>query len=773
MLSMRSLSFLSKMTIFGFILSIIPVISIGVFSYVTSSEQIQEHVNKGKLQLLVQINANVEQILRTVNHTLNQVVNSSVMKRAWNEQLTVNDFILYDDLRKEIRNMQSFDTRVEDVVLLNQEQDWLIKNSGIYRSDTYPYLEQLQQLSETVEDSSWVLTPSYWFYTEESANNANCDYTVSLVKKLPTTGFEKRGLALANIPTCNLQDMIQFDTDETSLVMLLDEQQRILLHPDRLMIGKPASAAGLASSEELRGNSGQFTTMLSGHMYAVTYYKSEFNGWIYLSTISIDSLTKETHKIGRYTLYVCMALLLVSILLAWIGSRRMYDPIQKLVTQITELLPEQHRKRNNEFQIIGDHVQQLFQSKSQLEQEVSRHLMQVRAFYLIKAYQGHARKRELREQLEQYGFAQQLQQWRTMAVMTLQIDTLEHTHYEQQDMELLLFAIHNIIEEMVDNSKRLVPVLIDTTIITLIGSSDSELDSFNTQLYSMTEQLQQKIMSYLHLQVSIGLSLPFDSIENVAVAYREGLEALKHRLKLGEGIIIQYEQLDSGNHYFHLSYPHQIELELVDAIKLAEAGKAREDLHRFLNSMFKTELAPQEYQIPLMRLLNNLLVVAQESRIHLSPSQQGERTLFEELLRLTTGGEIEEWFWARIIQPMVSIFSNRQNEQYHNISEKIIEWIHQHYDTDLTLEECASRLHYNANYLSSVFRKETNYSFSEYLSAYRFNMAKKWLTETDMPIKDIASRLRYNNSQNFIRSFRKQEGITPGQYRESQNAKLR
>ncbi|WP_313731559.1 helix-turn-helix transcriptional regulator [Cohnella nanjingensis] len=66
-----------------------------------------------------------------------------------------------------------------------------------------------------------------------------------------------------------------------------------------------------------------------------------------------------------------------------------------------------------------------------------------------------------------------------------------------------------------------------------------------------------------------------------------------------------------------------------------------------------------------------------------------------------------------------------------------------------------------------LFRKETNCSFSEYLAAYRFKMAKKWLAETEMPVKDIAVRLQYNNSQNFIRSFRKQEGMTSGQYREA------
>ncbi|MGO4495212.1 helix-turn-helix domain-containing protein [Paenibacillus sp. 2RAB27] len=57
--------------------------------------------------------------------------------------------------------------------------------------------------------------------------------------------------------------------------------------------------------------------------------------------------------------------------------------------------------------------------------------------------------------------------------------------------------------------------------------------------------------------------------------------------------------------------------------------------------------------------------------------------------------------------------------------------------------------------------------FDEYLAQYRVRIAKKWLTETSMKISDIAEKLQYNNSQNFIRYFRKMEGMTPGQYRNS------
>ena len=57
-------------------------------------------------------------------------------------------------------------------------------------------------------------------------------------------------------------------------------------------------------------------------------------------------------------------------------------------------------------------------------------------------------------------------------------------------------------------------------------------------------------------------------------------------------------------------------------------------------------------------------------------------------------------------------------------------------------------------------------TFSQCLDNTRFQKAKEWLASTSQPIAEIAARLRYSNAQNFIRSFKKKEGMTPGQYRE-------
>ncbi|WP_239628865.1 AraC family transcriptional regulator [Paenibacillus sp. H1-7] len=96
---------------------------------------------------------------------------------------------------------------------------------------------------------------------------------------------------------------------------------------------------------------------------------------------------------------------------------------------------------------------------------------------------------------------------------------------------------------------------------------------------------------------------------------------------------------------------------------------------------------------------------------------------------------------------------------------QIIAIVHDEYNSALTLESVAARLHYNSNYLSGLFNKEMRITFSEYLARHRQKMACQWLVETDMPVKEIAYKLQYTNSQNFIRSFRKRQGMTPGEYR--------
>ncbi|MEH7800401.1 helix-turn-helix domain-containing protein, partial [Bacillus pumilus] len=182
-------------------------------------------------------------------------------------------------------------------------------------------------------------------------------------------------------------------------------------------------------------------------------------------------------------------------------------------------------------------------------------------------------------------------------------------------------------------------------------------------------------------------------------------------------------------------------------------------------SIFSKNAGPHEYHIALARFLNNLIELMHLLGIELFEVEDN-KMLYDTIFEFKTFEDTEAWLKHEIIRPIIDQLGAREESQYKNISEKIIHIIHQEFDSDLTLDEIATRLHYNPNYLSSIFRKEMDISFSEYLSSYRHHVAKNWLVETDMSVKEISEKLKYKNPQNFIRSFKKLEGTTPGKYRD-------
>ncbi|WP_348651701.1 helix-turn-helix domain-containing protein [Paenibacillus silviterrae] len=761
----KKLSVFERMVLFGCLLSIIPVIIIGFFSYLKSSDAIQREVNDSSIHIMRQTNGNIERVLITLDHTLNSVISSSTFQEAMDRRLTFYDFQLYNTLRREMSLLQSPDRKVTDVVLVNTSHNWLMNNSGLYPLDTWEQKDEITNLMSLPHHSQWVVHEKGQLGSKDTLSYG-CKNTITLVKKLPLQAFDKKGLILAHIPSCTLASMLTSNASQH--VMILDQNMNIVVHPDENQVGHALWETGFLSESQkdlLDHEIGQFETKTAKGLFTATYVRSQFNGWTYLSFTENDLITKEARDIGWFTFFVCLLIIGASVVTVWFGTRRMYRPIGSLINAIEDRLPSQPGKPKDEFQIISEHIEQLFESNTSLKTELQQNTQVVRTSFLQKIFTGNIKLSELEERLSLYGFDEQIAGWKQMEVLTLQIDMLESTRFTSKDLDLLLFAVNNILEETIPADHRFSPVLLDQTQVTLIGAGDITSGQFRELVDDWTEAVRHNIRTYLDLDVSIGISLPFQDISKAARGYREGLEALKQRLTLGTGIIIRYAYINEGKHTIIQTFPQQLENDLIDAVKLAEEEKALSLLKQWMKEVFQKERSPQQYQVSLMRLLNDLLIVMQEAGISLAQIQQNEDSLYEELLQIYVGDEIEKWFRTRLILPLIGVFRDRSESQYRNLSEELIDLIHRYYDTDLTLEECASKLHYNTFYLSSVFKKETNMSFSEYLTMYRFNMAKKWLKETDMTVKDIAQKLGYNNPQNFIRSFRKQEDMTPGQYR--------
>ena len=93
-----------------------------------------------------------------------------------------------------------------------------------------------------------------------------------------------------------------------------------------------------------------------------------------------------------------------------------------------------------------------------------------------------------------------------------------------------------------------------------------------------------------------------------------------------------------------------------------------------------------------------------------------------------------------------------------------IEYIHQNYNRNFTVDELADYCHISASYLMQSFKNAKNISIMAYRETLRVKSAKEMLMSGAFRIKEIADLLGYCDVYHFTKRFKDSTGKTPAAY---------
>lgn len=96
---------------------------------------------------------------------------------------------------------------------------------------------------------------------------------------------------------------------------------------------------------------------------------------------------------------------------------------------------------------------------------------------------------------------------------------------------------------------------------------------------------------------------------------------------------------------------------------------------------------------------------------------------------------------------------------------KAMEYVRRNLDKDLSRAQIAEAIFLSPEYLSRLFKRETGGSLSDYILTEKMRLAQSLLSDTDVPVSLVASRLGYSNFSYFSQVFRKFAGCSPVEYR--------
>ncbi|QYR19434.1 AraC family transcriptional regulator [Paenibacillus sp. sptzw28] len=105
-----------------------------------------------------------------------------------------------------------------------------------------------------------------------------------------------------------------------------------------------------------------------------------------------------------------------------------------------------------------------------------------------------------------------------------------------------------------------------------------------------------------------------------------------------------------------------------------------------------------------------------------------------------------------------------EHPMHHKVSE-IAQYINNHYDQKITLEQVANQFYISPSYLSRIFTKLTGFHFREYLQVVRIREAQKRLVNSRESVQLIAEKVGFEHIAHFNKTFKKLAGTTPLRYR--------
>lgn len=106
------------------------------------------------------------------------------------------------------------------------------------------------------------------------------------------------------------------------------------------------------------------------------------------------------------------------------------------------------------------------------------------------------------------------------------------------------------------------------------------------------------------------------------------------------------------------------------------------------------------------------------------------------------------------------------------MAEEVIAYISEHFAEDIPVSELARRASLSQYHFIRTFKKETGFTPHEYLINTRMNTARYLLKNSSLPVKEICFQTGFSSESVFCSAFKKYQGVTPAQYRFSDETAL-
>ncbi len=287
------------------------------------------------------------------------------------------------------------------------------------------------------------------------------------------------------------------------------------------------------------------------------------------------------------------------------------------------------------------------------------------------------------------------------------------------------------------------------------------------------QMLLRYISGHQNIDISIGISKKHTGAEKMNQAYLEAKEALGIHYFYPEQNLFYYGRTSQLKRDFYIENSVKVDMFTSNLYRM-NIEEAKETLGIILTDIKRELVSVIYYNLPnffsriFERIYRAVRNMGQEPKQFFDTPVRDNDNYFNtwefETMEEAIGMLYRMLDQLQAYQQEQGNAFRKANKQWAKV---MLEYVEQNYDKGISLTQMAEDLGLDESYLSKQFKEKVGVSFVQYVTKCRMDKAKELLKDSSMKLADIAETLGMGNVQSFIRTFKKYEGMTPGQYRES------
>ncbi len=281
-----------------------------------------------------------------------------------------------------------------------------------------------------------------------------------------------------------------------------------------------------------------------------------------------------------------------------------------------------------------------------------------------------------------------------------------------------------------------------------------------TELIDRARELARFLRKKTDISFRIGIG-GVKSLRELGDSYREALNALIATT----GTVAHVDDLVISCGYED-DYPKDMEKPLFEAISKGDMNETKVMVDKYAGWMCQRAA---DGDLMSMRLKALEFALYAEHIAYQNGGQtymySGRKDYLPQIMELPDAESVREWFTEKMMSACRNVVKKRE-ERSGDIIRTARKYIEDHFDKDISLDDVSRVVNISPYYFSKVFKEESGLNFIEYLTNIRIEHAKKLLENSSLSIKEICVSCGYTDPNYFSRSFKKNVGVTPTEYKE-------